>query len=51
MIKRYIKSRSFKVSDNRTPEENLLIELEKENRQLKMENDTLKQAVLIMARK
>ena len=50
-IKRYNKSGSFKASENRTPEENRLIELEKENRQLKMENDILKQAALIMARK
>ena len=50
-IKRYNKSGSFKASENRTPEEKRLIELEKENRQLKMENDILKQAALIMARK
>ncbi len=50
-IKLHNKSGSFKVSDNRTPEENRLIELEKENRQLKMENDILKQAALIVARK
>ncbi|EFY08830.1 hypothetical protein [Erysipelothrix rhusiopathiae] len=45
------KSGSLKAYENRTPEENRRIELEKENRQLKMENDILKQAALIMARK
>jgi len=44
-------SGSFKTSDNRTEEENKLLELEKENKQLKMENDILKQAALIMGRK
>ena len=34
-----------------TEEENQLIELEKENKQLRMENDILKQAALIMGRK
>ena len=42
---------SFKAKDNRTPEEQALIELKKENQQLKMENDILKQAALIMGRK
>ena len=44
-------SGSFKEKDNRTPEEEKLIQLEKELRQLKMENDILKQAALIMGRK
>jgi len=35
---------SFKEKDNRTPEEQELIELRKRNRQLEMENDILKQA-------
>ena len=43
-------SGSFQEADNRTPEENELIELRKEN-QLKMENDILKQAALIIGRK
>ncbi len=42
---------SFKANDNRTNEENELIRLRKENKQLLMENDILKQAALIMARK
>lgn len=42
---------SFKEKDNRTEEENRLIELEKEVIQLRMENDILKQAALIMGRK
>jgi transposase len=44
-------SGSFKEADNRTEEEQRLIRLEKENRQLRMENDILKQAALIMGRK
>ncbi|SFS09039.1 transposase, partial [Anaeromicropila populeti] len=35
---------SFKAKDNRTDEENELIRLRKENKQLLMENDILKQA-------
>jgi len=42
---------SFKASDNRSDEENELIKLRKENQQLKMENDILKQAELILGRK
>ncbi|WP_100101328.1 transposase [Snodgrassella communis] len=45
------KSGSFKTKDYRTPEENELIALRKELKQLRMENDILKQAALIMARK
>ncbi len=44
-------SGSFKAADNRTPEQNELIELRKEIQQLRMENDILKQAALIMGRK
>lgn len=47
----YSKSGSFKARDNRSEEENELIKLRKENKQLLMENDILKQAALIMARK
>ncbi len=50
-VKDYTKSGSFKAKDNRTEEENELIKLRKENQQLKMENDILKQAALIMGRK
>lgn len=42
---------SFMARDNRSEEENELIKLRKENKQLLMENDILKQAELIMARK
>ena len=42
---------SFKEKDNRTPEEQELLELRKLNKQLLMENDILKQAALIMGRK
>lgn len=42
---------SFKEQDNRSDEETELIKLRKENQQLKMENDILKQAALILGRK
>lgn len=42
---------SFKQSDNLSDEHKRLIQLEKENKQLKMENDILKQAALILGRK
>lgn len=47
----YSESGSFKAKDNRTMEENELLRLRKENKQLLMENDILKQAALIMGRK
>ena len=50
-VKDYNSSGSFKAKDNRTEEENELIKLRKENQRLKMENDILKQAALIMGRK
>jgi len=50
-IKRSQSTGSFKEKDNRSPEENELIKLRKENQQLKMENDILKQAALILGRK
>lgn len=50
-VKYYNQSGSFKAQDNRSEEEKRLIELEKENKQLRMENDILKQAALIMGRK
>jgi transposase len=50
-INYYNNTGSFKEADNRSEEEKKLLELEKENRQLKMENDILKQAALIMGRK
>lgn len=42
---------SFKEKDNRTTEEQELIELRKQNKQLKMENAILKQAALILGQK
>ena len=42
---------SFKEKDNLTPEEIELNKLRKENKQLLMENDILKQAALILGRK
>ena len=42
---------SAKEADNRTPEEIELMKLRKENQRLKMENDILKQAALILAQK
>lgn len=50
-IKNYNHFGSFKTKDNRTPQANELIKLRKENKQLQMENDILKQAALIMAKK
>lgn len=47
----YNKTKSFSAKDNRTEEENDLLRLRKDNRQLRMENDILKQAALIMGRK
>lgn len=47
----YGKSKSFKAKDNRSDDENALIKLRKENKELKMENDILKQAALILGRK
>ena len=44
-------SGSFKAKDNRTDKEKELIKLRKENKQLKMENDILKQAALILGQK
>ncbi len=41
----------FREKDNRSAEEVELLKLRKENRQLKMENDILKQAALILGRK
>lgn len=50
-IKQFQTSGSFSEKDNRSPEENELIALRKEIQRLKMENDILKQAALIMGRK
>lgn len=50
-VKRINATGSSRIADNRSPEEAKLIELTKENRQLRMENDILKQAALIFARR
>lgn len=50
-IKQFRQSGSFKEKDNRSPEEQELIDLRKRNKQLEMEVDILKQAALIMGRK
>ena len=42
---------SFREKDNRSPDQQELIELRKKNQQLQMENDILKQAALILGRK
>lgn len=42
---------STRAADNRTPEQQRILELEKENKQLRMEVDVLKTAALIFARK
>ena len=50
-IKQSQTSGSFKEKDNRSEQDQKLMDLEKENHQLRMENDILKQAALIMGRK
>ena len=50
-IQKYNKIGSFKESDNISEEEKELKKLKKEVQQLRMENDILKQAALIMGRK
>jgi len=50
-IKYFNNTGSFKEKDNRSQLEKDYKELEKEVRQLRMENDILKQAALIMGRK
>ena len=47
----YNNSGSFKAKDNKTEKDINLEKLQKENQRLKMENDILKQAALIMGRK
>ena len=48
---RYNNTQSFNAEDNRTNEENRVIELEKKVKQLEMENDILKQAALLLGKK
>lgn len=44
-------SGSTRTADNRTPEQQRILELEKENKRLRMEVDVLRAAALIFARK
>ena len=50
-INKYNSTGSFNINDNRSEEEKELIKLRKEVQRLRMENDILKQAALIMGRK
>ncbi|MDQ0254431.1 transposase [Evansella vedderi] len=50
-VRQHKSTGSFEEKDNRTPEQEELIRLRKENQRLAMENDILKQAALIMGRK
>ena len=54
-VDRWVKTRNLSgsphASDNRTPEQNRIIEPGRGNRRLRMEVDVSKQAVLIFARK
>lgn len=50
-ITQYRNSGSFKAKDNRSEQEEELLQLRKRLKQLEMENDILKQAALIMGRK
>lgn len=50
-IRRIDRTGSAKERDNRSPEQQELIDLRRENKQLRMENDILKQAALIFAQK
>ena len=50
-VKRINSSGSSKEKDNRTPEQEEMLRLRKDNQRLRMENDVLKQAALIFAQK
>jgi len=50
-VRRINATGSSQEKDNRTPEQEELLRLRKENTKLKMENDILKQAALIFAQK
>ncbi|WP_373370418.1 IS3 family transposase [Alkalicoccobacillus plakortidis] len=50
-VSQFRNSGSFEEKDNRSPEQEELLKLRKENQKLAMENDILKQAALIMGRK
>ena len=50
-IRKYNNTGSFDVNTNRSEEEKEIIKLKKDNQQLRMENDILKQAALILGQK
>ena len=50
-VKRINATGSSREKDNRTPEQDELLRLRKENQRLLMENDVLKQAALIFAKR
>jgi len=50
-INKYNSTGSFKPEDNKSDEQKELDRLQKENAKLKMENDILKQAALILGQK
>lgn len=50
-IKQFTNSGSFKIKDNHFDLEKQVIQMNKELKQLRMENDILKQAALIIGRK
>lgn len=50
-VQRFDQTGSFIEKDNLTPEQKELDQLRKENTQLQMENDILKQAALVFGRK
>ena len=50
-IKAIHENGSTRAADNRTPEQQRMLDLEKENKQLRMEVDVLKTAALIFARR
>ncbi len=50
-VQNYNSSGSFKAKDNASSSEKELLKLQKEIKQLRMENDILKQAALIIGRK
>jgi len=50
-VSQYSTSGSFEEKDNRTPEQEELIKLRKENQRLAMENDILKQVARVSGRK
>jgi transposase len=50
-VQRISETGSSREKDNRTPEQEEMLRLRKQNQQLRMENDILKQAALIFAQR